>query len=45
MLYIPPTKLGLWSHKQNMLTITQTVIKGYDGSIVKAYGDYRDDLI
>ena len=28
----------------NLLLITQTVIKGHDG-IVKAYGDYRDDLI
>ena len=51
--YIPPTptKLGLWPlHKpakyvDNSFVNNQTVIKGHDGSIVKAYGDYRDDLI
>ena len=29
----------------NSFVNNQTVIKGHDGSIVKAYGDYRDDLI
>ena len=51
--YIPPTptKLGLCPlHKpakyvDNSFVNNQTVIKGHDGSIVKAYGDYRDDLI
>jgi hypothetical protein len=51
--YIPPTptKLGLWplhipsKYIDNTYQTPQTVIKGHDGSIVKAYGDYRDDVI
>ena len=51
--YIPPTptKLGLWplhiprKFVDNSYQTPQTVIKGHDGSITKAYGDYRDDLI
>ena len=48
---ITSTKLGLWPlHKpakyvDNSFVNNPTVIKGHDGSIVKAYGDYRDDLI
>jgi len=51
--YIPPTptKLGLWplhipvKYTDNTYQTPQQVIKGHDGSIIKAYGDYRDDLI
>ena len=51
--YIPPTptKFGLWPlhiptmYVDNTYQTPQTVIKGHDGSIVKAYGDYRDELI
>jgi hypothetical protein len=51
--YIPPTptKLGLWPlhipaiYVDDSYQTSQTVIKGHDGSIVKAYGDYRDNLL
>jgi len=51
--YIPPTptKLGLWPlhipqmYVDDTYQVPQTVIKGHDGSIVKAYGDYRDGVI
>ena len=51
--YIPatPTKLGIYpSYKPETFTdttyITDTdVIRRHDGSIIKAYGDERDDLI
>jgi len=51
--YIPPTptKLGLWplhfpvKYTDNTYRTPQVVIKGHDGSIIKAYGDYRDDVI
>ena len=51
--YIPPTptKLGLWPlhiptmYVDDTYQTPQTVIKGHDGSIIKAYGDYRDSII
>jgi len=51
--YIPstPTKLGLWpKYEPAIFTdasyLTETlVIQCHDGSIIKAYGDYRDDII
>jgi hypothetical protein len=51
--YIPPTptKLGIYpkfkpeSFTDNTYTTSQTVIRRHDGSIIKAYGDERDDLI
>jgi hypothetical protein len=52
--YIPPTpsKLGLYpSYTPQLLTDTTLatgqvdVIQGHDGSIINAYGDYRDDII
>ena len=51
--YIPPTptKLGIYpKYKPEIFTdntyITSTsVIRRHDGSIIKAYGDERDDLI
>ena len=51
--YIPPTptKLGMYpkfkpeSFTDNTYTTSQTVIRRHDGSIIKAYGDERDDLI
>jgi hypothetical protein len=51
--YIPPTptKLGLYPayrpeiFSDDTYQETQTVIQGHDGSIVVAYGDYRDDLL
>ena len=51
--YIPPTptKLGLYPKFQPMIisdnTYLETVnmIQGHDGSLVKTFGDYRDDLI
>ena len=51
--YVPPTptKLGLYPKfipskfiDDTYVTPTE-VIQGHDGSIVKSYGDYRDDLI
>ena len=51
--YIPytPTKLGLYPSYVPRIYIDDTyatptkVIQGHDGSIVKCYGDYRDNLI
>jgi hypothetical protein len=51
--YIPPTptKLGLYPkyepriYDDSTYKETVTVIEGHDGSIIKAYGDYRDALI
>ena len=51
--YIPPTptKLGLYPkflptiYVDNNYEIPTKVIQGHDGSIVKAYDDFRDDLI
>ena len=51
--YIPPTpsKLGIYpkfkpeSFTDDTYVTSQTMIRRHDGSIVKAYGDERDDLI
>ena len=51
--YIPPTptKLGMYpkftpeSFTDDTYVTNQTVIRKHDGSIIKAYGDERDDLI
>jgi hypothetical protein len=51
--YVPPTptKLGLYpkfapvKFIDNSYTEPTEVIQGHDGSITKAYGDFRDDLI
>jgi len=51
--YIPPTpsKMGLWplykpvKYIDNTYQTPQAVIKGHDGSIIKAFNDYRDDVI
>ena len=51
--YVPatPTKLGLYpaweptKYTDNTYRTAVDVIQGHDGSIVKAYGDYRDNLI
>jgi hypothetical protein len=51
--YIPctPTKLGLYKKYtprkfiDDTYTTPREVIQGHDGSIVTAYGDYRDDAI
>ena len=51
--YIPPTptKLGLYPlykpalYTDSTFSTPTTLIKGHDGSIVRAYGDFRDDLI
>jgi len=46
-----PTKLGMYPsfipqiYTDTTLVNPQTVIQGHDGSIVLAYGDYRDDLL
>ena len=46
-----PTKLGLYpkyipqKYSDTTLVTPTDVIQGHDGSITKAYGDYRDDLI
>ena len=46
-----PTKLGLYpawepvKFTDNTYRTEVDVIQGHDGSIVKAYGDYRDNLI
>jgi len=51
--FIPPTptKLGMYPKYQpgiivdNTYSTTTTMIQGHDGSLVKAYNDYRDDLL
>ena len=51
--FIPstPTKLGLWPKFPPTMYLDDTfieptnVIQGHDGSIVVAYGDYRDELL
>jgi hypothetical protein len=51
--YIPPTptKLGMYPKFEPQIFVDDTyiiptkVIQGHDGSIVKAFNDYRDDLI
>ena len=51
--YIPPTptKLGLYPKFKPMAMLDNSyaeptnMIQGHDGSLVKAFGDYRDDLI
>jgi hypothetical protein len=51
--YIPytPSKLGLYPiyvpriYLDDTYATPTTVIQGHDGSIIKAYGDYRDQLI
>jgi len=51
--YIPetPTKLGLWPKFVPELFLDETyrdpinVIRGHDGSITPAFGDYRDDFL
>ena len=51
--YVPPTptKLGLYpAYRPKIFTDTTTrtptlMIQGHDGSLVKAYEDYRDDLL
>ena len=51
--FIPatPTKLGIWPkyepkiYLDTTLVTPRTMIQGHDGSLVLAYGDYRDDLI
>ena len=46
-----PTKLGIWPayipqiYLDTTLLTPQNVIQGHDGSIILAYGDYRDDII
>jgi len=46
-----PTKLGMWPayvpqiYTDTTLVNPQTVIQGHDGSIILAYGDYRDALL
>jgi len=51
--YVPPTptKLGLYPkfepriYTENSYQTPTQVIEGHDGSIIKAYGDFRDSLI
>lgn len=51
--YVPPTptKLGMYPKFEPQIIIDDTyfvptkVIQGHDGSIIKAFDDYRDDLI
>ena len=51
--YVPatPTKLGMWpkfepkKYLDTSLLTPREVIQGHDGSIVLAYGDYRDNLL
>ena len=51
--FIPPTpsKLGMWplyrptKYVDSSYRNPMEVIQGHDGSIIRAYGDYRDDLI
>lgn len=46
-----PTKLGMWPkyepkiYLDTTLLTPQTMIQGHDGSLILAYGDYRDDVI
>jgi hypothetical protein len=46
-----PTKLGIWpkyepkKYLDTTLLTPREMIQGHDGSLVLAYGDYRDDLI
>jgi hypothetical protein len=46
-----PTKLGMWPayipqiFTDTTLVTPQTMIQGHDGSVILAYGDYRDALI
>ena len=46
-----PTKLGMWPkyepkiYNDTSLVIPRMMIQGHDGSLLLAYGDYRDDLI
>jgi len=51
--YVPPTptKLGLFPKYEPMIFVDdsylepQTVIQGHDGSLMIAFGDYRDEII
>ena len=51
--FIPetPTKLGIWpkyepkKYIDTTLITPREMIQGHDGSLILAYGDYRDDLI
>jgi hypothetical protein len=51
--FVPPTptKLGIWPkyepkiYLDTSLVTPRTVIQGHDGSLMLAYGDYRDNLI
>lgn len=51
--FIPetPTKLGLWPKFEPKIFVDttyitpRTMIQGHDGSVILAYGDYRDQLI
>ena len=51
--FVPPTptKLGIWPkyepkiYVDTTLVTPRTMIQGHDGSLVLAYGDYRDNLI
>ena len=51
--YIPatPSKLGLYPawepvlYEDDSYTTPVSMIKGHDGSLIKAFGDYRDNLI
>ena len=51
--FIPatPTSIGMWQkyepkkYLDTTLVTPREVIQGHDGSIILAYGDYRDDLI
>jgi hypothetical protein len=46
-----PSKLGMWPvyapkiYTDTALVDPQTVIQGHDGSVILAYGDYRDELL
>ncbi len=46
-----PTKLGIWpkyepkKYLDTSLVTPREVIQGHDGSVILAYGDYRDNLI
>ncbi len=46
-----PTKLGIWpkyepkKYLDTTLITPREMIQGHDGSLILAYGDYRDDLI
>ncbi len=51
--FVPPTptKLGIWpkyepkKYLDTTLITPREMIQGHDGSLILAYGDYRDDLI